>query len=1009
MGHRSGNSHHQEYTPSTKNSTRGCCQPKCYYDEPLLFRCKDQAKLHLRTKCYCLCAVACPEGLTGPVHLIVNEEGELIWEANSVDILTTGTPGDGVEDPREGQFWVNSETGIFHIYQGGEWLEVPSSTNFTVNTDGTITLTDGEGNSACMLPCPSEEGSFVAAIDDNGSFSWNAAITEAVTAAPGTGNTTILTSQPSGDETCVMTCPEDEGNYTASVDDQGVTVWTEVQTSTFDTNEGADTATLTAQPSGEEMCVMTCPSTEGNYTAFTDDMGVTIWQPVQTSTFSTTDTDTAVFTAQPSGDELCVMTCPEEEGRFVAVTDSQGQTSWESEIPNVLGNNSPVVGASADQPVGSSYTNLDTGAVYVVDTDGTWVETPCYPGLTDNGNGTHTLSGNQSSASFVTAPSSVPAGAYFAVVDDQGNVSWELLSGHIGPTGPQGPQGPQGLTGDIGPTGPQGLTGDIGPTGPQGLTGDTGADGPQGLIGPTGPGFVGSLTYQNCVITFNPGNGDPVQTIDVRAMIEECSGATFTTTVAKQVISSGPYTTGSTIIYRVTITNTGTDDIPTLTIAETLGPLTVVSDPNDLLGAGSPLAVGDSAIIDYSYLVVEGDELNGSVFNTVTAMYGSSAGTVTTISTEIIDIPENALEGREFFAVFGRNLGDGWHGGGDGQIQAKGAEGTEVFLDSVSIGTIDASGILIHSMATTYIASPGVTDAPFVVTSDEPIILSLHNSQPSTSMDATVVLPSVFANTEFFSLGAPSTGNNGNGFMILVATEDDTNVVIGADTANINAGQAFTVEVPPLERTTGTPMTADKPVVAFCGGRCHNFTGAPACDHCFINLIPSVKGGTEFILGGLVGTIEVAVHQDNTELFLDGVSQGTFNRGDFAVIPLGDAVLTSTNLISVVNASNIGDPHFIKIPDITKGVDVASFAGTTTTTDTATIYIETANIPNFTFDGAVELTGWTQVGASDWSYREFSYDGSYTTAESSDGKFIPLLRGSLSAGGYGFIGGLNLI
>lgn len=30
--------------------------------------------------CHCFCAVACPEGLTGPVHLVVEENGELNWE-----------------------------------------------------------------------------------------------------------------------------------------------------------------------------------------------------------------------------------------------------------------------------------------------------------------------------------------------------------------------------------------------------------------------------------------------------------------------------------------------------------------------------------------------------------------------------------------------------------------------------------------------------------------------------------------------------------------------------------------------------------------------------------------------------------------------------------------------------------------------------------------------------------------------------------------------------------------
>lgn len=77
----------------------------------------------------------------------------------------------------------------------------------------------------------------------------------------------------------------------------------------------------------------------------------------------------------------------------------------------------------------------------------------------------------------------LPGRVYLPVMDDEGNITWNIVedSGTI-PTarnirGPQGVQGTQGPQGEQGPAGPAGAAGAQGPQGPQGPAGAAGMDG----------------------------------------------------------------------------------------------------------------------------------------------------------------------------------------------------------------------------------------------------------------------------------------------------------------------------------------------------------------------------------------------------------------------------------------------------------------------------------------------------------------------------------------------------
>ena len=112
----------------------------------------------------------------------------------------------------------------------------------------------------------------------------------------------------------------------------------------------------------------------------------------------------------------------------------------------------------------------------------------------------------------------------------------EAPKGDTGETGPQGPKG------DTGETGPQGPKGDTGETGPQGPKGDTGETGPQGEPGDDGVG-IASIT-----------------------------------------LVSGTHAPGTTDIYRITLTDGGTQEFTVYNGANGTGSgdmMKSVYDPNN--------------------------------------------------------------------------------------------------------------------------------------------------------------------------------------------------------------------------------------------------------------------------------------------------------------------------------------------------------------------------------------------------------------------------------------------
>jgi hypothetical protein len=242
------------------------------------------------------------------------------------------------------------------------------------------------------------------------------------------------------------------------------------------------------------------------------------------------------------------------------------------------------------------------------------------------------------------------------------------------------------------------------------------------------------------------------------------------------------------------------------------------------------------------------------------------------------------------------------------------------------------------------------------------------------SADGTVILPLsslgkdylVTAHAEKFSSGVSGGSNiNYESTLLVVAVEDETDIEITTTTATVNtipAGAPINVrlkkgetyQIKAIGDLTGTRVRVigsqdgDCKNIAVFGGNkmtsvgtdCEGTTG----DHLYQQAYPLFSWGKEYIHVPLKGRtsgemVKVLASEDNTQIFINGVSQGNLNSGKFSVFFFGPeqlANITATKPIAVTvfaksqwcnvqngpTASN-GDPTMITLspnPQLIKSV-----------------------------------------------------------------------------------------
>jgi len=240
----------------------------------------------------------------------------------------------------------------------------------------------------------------------------------------------------------------------------------------------------------------------------------------------------------------------------------------------------------------------------------------------------------------------------------------------------------------------------------------------------------------------------------------------------------------------------------------------------------------------------------------------------------------------------------------------------------------------------------------FSVESADPISGLALNRGPATT-DMTTLLDTDALGTDYRVLSF--NGRFGEGSQVSVtAVEDNTDVTITAPlalagnaantpfTVTLNKGESVFYESGVSDSDlTGTKITSTKKVAVFSGAECTQVPlGVVACDHIVAQQFSTDNFDTEFRIVENFGAgadgdlVRVLTDTDGTEVFLNGVSQGTINAGQFIEISDPEnGVITSSAPVTVGQFTKgtggsrpLGDPAFAIIPSVDQQLDSYAYA-----------------------------------------------------------------------------------
>jgi hypothetical protein len=235
------------------------------------------------------------------------------------------------------------------------------------------------------------------------------------------------------------------------------------------------------------------------------------------------------------------------------------------------------------------------------------------------------------------------------------------------------------------------------------------------------------------------------------------------------------------------------------------------------------------------------------------------------------------------------------------------------------------------------------------------------------------------------------SNNDGGSQMSVTATEDNTTVTIdspvslGGNAADtpfqvvLNKGESVFYETPNNVDLTGTQVTSDKAVAVFGGNECTDVPGSLGfCDHVIQQQFSTNNFDTNFLVattpfaGADNDLIRVIASEDNTEVFINGVSQGTINAGEFLEVDkVGNSRITSDKPVMVgqfmrgqSGTRSVGDPAFALIPSVDQLLDSYAFTtpvgGDSFPDNLLNIAIAEADAASLTLNGAaVDTSGFT--------------------------------------------------
>jgi len=304
----------------------------------------------------------------------------------------------------------------------------------------------------------------------------------------------------------------------------------------------------------------------------------------------------------------------------------------------------------------------------------------------------------------------------------------------------------------------------------------------------------------------------------------------------------------------------------------------------------------------------------------------------------IANFHENVVSGNNSLFIFGAENTVGTLSSNDGLF--------ENFI-------IDSSGVFERNFGPNGQAMSfnGINGRSIFVDSNDSISGIALNRATATS-DQTNLLDVDALGTEYIALSY--NGSFGDGSQLSVtAVEDNTLVTITSPTVlngnpantpfqqTLQAGESIFFESGGGGDVSGTQISSSNSVAVFTGAECTNIpSNLAACDHLIAQQFSVDNFDTEFQIVENFGAgpdgdlIRVLTATDGTQVFLDGVSQGIINAGEFLEIDnVGNSILTSSEPVTVgqfIRGQNgtrtTGDPAFAIIPSVNQTLENYVFA-----------------------------------------------------------------------------------
>ncbi|SNS26738.1 SprB repeat-containing protein [Belliella buryatensis] len=332
-------------------------------------------------------------------------------------------------------------------------------------------------------------------------------------------------------------------------------------------------------------------------------------------------------------------------------------------------------------------------------------------------------------------------------------------------------------------------------------------------------------------------------------------------------------------------------------------------------------------------------------------------------------------------------------------------------------------------------------------------------NERQSSADGTVVLPITTLGKDYFITShfeIVTRGNSANGFsinneslLLVVGTENNTQIEITPSVnalgrpANVpylitlNSGQSYQLKA--RNDLTGTRVRVigdnanDCKNIAVFGGNKWTQVGdcGQANDHLFQQAYPVNTWGNEFLHIPFNGRtsgelVKVLVSENNTEINVNGVPRGNYNRGEFLTLDFSfteTAFITGNKPISVTTfsksmdcnlpgpGSNIGDPFMISYSPNQQQLKEITFNAIqlpSITSHYVNVITATASIQNTLLDGQNVGNEFVSfLNKPDFSYARIQISSGVHRLENPDG-FIGYVYGFGNVESYGYAVGASL-